>query len=62
MTDQPPSGRAPRRLADALATQPAPPCDACLWSRECTNPDACTQFKYYVQTGREIAPPKRLPE
>jgi hypothetical protein len=48
-------------LSKVVREMPAPPCDACLWSRECTDPDACTPFKYYVQTGREIALPKRLP-
>ena len=58
MTDDP-QGRAPRRLADALAEQQAPPCEQCQFSRICTV--ECRQFAAYVQTGKRIAPPRELP-
>ena len=48
-------------LAEVVRQMPRPPCDSCLWSRECTDPDACTPFRFYVDTGREIAPPRALP-
>ena len=59
MTDQPPSGRAPRRLDDALAEQEPAPCEACEFSRVCTV--ECRPFRDYVQTGRRISPPRELP-
>ena len=59
MTDQPPSGRAPRRLTDAIAEQQAPPCEQCQFSRICTV--ECRSFRDYMQTGRRISPPREMP-
>ena len=49
------------RLCDAIRQQPRPPCDGCLWSRECTVPERCGAFRFYVETGREIQPPREFP-
>ena len=58
MTDDRPT-RAPYRLSDAIAEQPAPPCETCKFSRVCIV--ECRPFRDYVLTGKRIEPPRTLP-
>ena len=60
MTDTKPTTRAPHKQDSARQDAPAP-CDACLFSSECTAPNVCTPFRYYIETGKAIRPPRELP-
>ena len=49
-------------LLQAIHDQQDPPCDRCAFSHECHNPEACTPYQIYVETGKAVRPPRQLPK
>jgi hypothetical protein len=48
-------------LQQAIAEQPAPPCDSCSFMHQCGNPDWCPEYLAYIETGEAVRPPRQLP-